>query len=285
MEIGPARRRACLDLLRMSRRLVIPSVLIFLVLTGMVLFMSPHNMRRVQAGFLGVISPFLKTGSSMEKKYRDFREGVKTLEQLESENQSLRVANQVLSAQNQTLAGLKTENDRLRNAMDYKERSVFKLMPARIIARDAATWYNKVVIDRGEADGLQDDQPVLTDLGLVGKTAVVAQHSATVVLISDETCRVAAKVEGTQEQGIVKGERTSSGTNPVIGLNFLSKQAKIQPGANIYSSGVGGVFPAGVLIGQVKDFEVGVLNGHATVVPAVDLTTLEDVFVVVGESK
>jgi len=269
----------------MSRRLIIPSVLVFAVLTGLILFLSPHNMRRVQAGFLGIISPFLKTGSTMEKKYRDFREGLKTLEQLESENQRLMIANKELSATNQTLRGLETENNRLRSSLDYRERAVFKLMPARIVARDASTWYNKVVIDRGSTDGIKEDQPVLTDLGLVGKTTVVAEHSATVVLVSDETCRVAAKVEGTQEQGIIKGERTSSGSTPSIGLNFLSKQAKIAPGANIYTSGVGGVFPSGVLVGQVKEFKMRELDGHATVVPAVDLTTLEDVFVVVGENK
>jgi rod shape-determining protein MreC len=269
----------------MSRRLIIPSVLVFAILTGLILFLSPHNMRRVQAGFLGIISPFLKTGSTMEKKYRDFREGLKSLEQLESENQRLMIANKELSATNQTLRGLEAENNRLRASLDYKERAVFKLMPARIVARDASTWHNKVIIDRGSADGLKEDQPVLTDLGLVGKTEVVEAHSSTVKLVSDETCRVAAKIEGTQEQGIIKGERVSSGSVPSIGLNFLSKQAKIQPGANIYTSGVGGVFPSGVLVGQVKEFTMRELDGHATVVPAVDLTTLEDVFVVVGESK
>ncbi len=269
----------------MSRRLVIPSVIVFVALTALILFLSPHNMRRVQAGFLGMIAPFLKTGSTMEKKYRDFREGLKTLETLESENQRLMIANKELSATNQTLRGLETENNRLRSSLDYRERAVFKLMPARIVARDASTWYNKVVIDRGSKDGIKDDQPVLTDLGLVGKTSVVTDRTATVVLISDETCRVAAKVEGTQEQGIIKGERESSGSTPSIGLNFLSKQAKIAAGANIYTSGVGGVFPSGVLVGQVKEFKMRELDGHATVVPAVDLTTLEDVFVVVGESK
>ena len=157
----------------MSRRIVIPSVIIFVALTALILFLSPHNMRRVQAGFLGMISPFLKTGSSMEKKYRDFREGLKTLEQLESESQRLMVANKELSATNQTLRGLEIENNRLRNSLEYSKRSVFKLLPARIVARDASTWYNKIVIDRGSAEGIKDDQPVLTDVGLVGKTSVV----------------------------------------------------------------------------------------------------------------
>jgi rod shape-determining protein MreC len=271
---------------RMSRRIVIPSVIVFVVATGFILFLSPHNMRQVQAGFLGMISPFLKTGSTVDKKYRGFREGLKTLEQLEEENKNLRVENEKLSATIQTLGDKEAENASLRKALEYKKHAAFTLLPAQIIARDASTWYNKIVIDRGVADGLKEDgdQAVLTEEGLVGKTTVVAEHSAEVVLISDEACRVATKVEGTNEKGIVKGERASSGSSPSIGLNFLSKQANLKSGANIYTSGMGGVFPSGVLVGQVKEFKVRELDGHASVVPAVDLTTLENVFVVV-ESK
>ena len=271
----------------MSRRIVIPSVIAFVVLTGVIISAGPHKMRRVQSGFLGMISPFLKTGSSLEKKYREFREGLKTLDQLEEENTRLKVTSKDLSATNQTLRGLEAENNQLRKALQYRERAIFTLKPARIIARDASTWYNKIVIDRGSKDGLDKDgdQPVLTEAGLVGKTTVVAEHSATVVLIADETCKVAANVEGSREQGIAKGERSSSGAVPGIGLNFISKQANLQRGQNVFTSGVGGVFPSGVLIGQVKEFKARELDGHASILPAVDFTTLEDVFVVVGKNK
>ena len=270
----------------MSRRAaMIAATAVFLVLTFLVVALSPHKMRRVQAGFLGLISPFLKTGSSMEKKYRDYREGLKTLEQLEEENKRLTIVNKELSATNQTLRGLEAENNRLRNALQYRQRATFKLVPARIIARDPATWYNQVTIDRGEAEGLKEDMAVLTEEGLVGKTTVVSDHSSIVVLIADESCKVAANVEGTREQGIVKGERTSSGMLPQIGLSFLSKQAALKSDMKIYSSGVGGVFPHGVLIGAVKEFKMRELDGFATVVPAVDLTTLQDVFVVTSNEK
>lgn len=270
-----------------SRRVFIASAVGFLALAGLVLTLSPHNMRRLQAGFLGMISPFLKTGSTLEKKYRDFREGLKTLEQLEAQNKALTIANKDLSATNQTLRGLEAENNRLRNALGYKERAVFKLVPARIIARDASSWYSSVTIDRGSAEGLKEDMPVLTEEGLVGKTKIVSEHSATVILIADENCRVAANVEGTREvvQGIVKGERTSSSSMPQISLNFLSKTANLQPGQKVYTSGVGGVFPAGALVGAVREFKMRELDGQATIVPAVDLTTLEDVFVVVSNRK
>lgn len=272
-----------------NRRTFLIAAIAFAALATLVITLSPHNMRAVQAGFLGIISPFLKTGSTMEKKYRDFREGLKTLEQLEEENKRLTIANKDLSATNQTLRGLEAENNQLRKALGYAERSVFKLVPARIIARDASSWYNSVVIDRGSAEGVKPDQAVLTEEGLVGKTTIVSEHSAAVVLISDETCRVATRVEKIddkpQEQGIVRGERTSSSSVPQIGLIFLSKQAGLVSGQKVFSSGVGGVFPPGVLIGAIKEFKARELDGYATLVPAVDLTTLEDVFVVVGNRK
>lgn len=267
------------------RRVFIISLLGFIAAAGFLLVMSPHNMRTVQAGFLGMISPFLKTGSSMEKKYKEFREGLKTLEQLEDENKRLTIANKDLSATNQTLRGLEAENNRLRNALGYNERSVFKLVPARIVARDASTWYNSVIIDRGSSEGLKADMPVLTEEGLVGKTSIVSEHSATVVLVADETCKVAVSVENSREQGIVRGERTSTSSIPQISLNFLSKQANLQAGQKVFTSGVGGVFPPGVLIGAVREYKVRELDGYATIVPAVDLTTLEDVFVVVSNRK
>src|ERR1700761_4503229 len=125
----------------MNRRVVIPSVIAFLALATLLLILSPHNLRRVQAGFLGLISPFLKTGSSLEKKYRGFREGLKTIEQLEEDNKRLLVSNKELSATNQTLRGLEAENDRLRKALGYQGRTEFALLPARVIGRDSSTWY------------------------------------------------------------------------------------------------------------------------------------------------
>ena len=260
----------------------IAAVLLFLVALAGLFTLSPRNTQKVQSVFLGVISPFLKTGSSVEKRFNAFREGLKTLDQLERENKRISVQNKELMATNLTLRDLEQENNRLRRALQYRERAVLKLIPARIIARDSSTWWNTVKIDRGSEDGVQGDMPVLTEEGLVGKTTVVAEHAATVILIADENCKVAAKVEGTREQGIVKGERTSSNAMPEISLNFLSKGADLKPGEKVYTSGVGGVYPPGVLVGAIKDFKVRQLDGYATILPAVDMTTLEDVFVVAG---
>ena len=78
------------------------------------------------------------------------------------------------------------------------------------------------------------------------------------------------------------GERIAGGQTPLLDMNFLSKQADLKPGQKVYTSGVGGVFPSGLLVGAVKAFKVRALDGQAQVTPAVDLSHLEDVFVVTG---
>ena len=210
------------------------------------------------------------------------RSGLKSLDQLEHENATLQVENRELRATNQALRDVEHEVNRLRHSLNYRERSVFKLVAAEVIARDSSTWWRTLTINRGKRDAIETDMPVVTDVSLVGKTTTVSETISVVLLISDESCRVAASVEGSREQGIVSGERVTSGLTPVLDLNFLSKQADLKPGQKVYTSGVGGVFPSGLLIGVVKDFRVRALDGQAQLAPAMDLSHLEDLFVVTG---
>lgn len=262
------------------KRLSIVALLVFLVALGGLFLLSPRATQQIQSRFLGVISPFLKTGSVLQRQFLGLREGLKTLDELERDDELLRVQIKDLKATNQMLRDLEAENNRLRKALGYRQRSVFKLVPARIVARDASTWWSTVKIDKGFEDGIEPDMSVLTEDGLVGKTLTVSKNMSTILLIADENCKVAAMIEGSREQGIVKGGRTSSNAMPEITLNFLSKTADLKGGQKVYSSGVGGVFPSGVYIGQIKEFKVRELNGQASLIPAVDLTTIEDVFVV-----
>ena len=261
------------------------AVAIFLVVVLGLFAFTPRHTEMMQARFLDLIAPLLKNGSSLQKQIIGFREGMKTLNQLDAENKQLRVELDELRATDQTLQGLAAENNQLRRALQYRERSAFKLVPARIIARDAATWWSTIKVDKGAADGIRADQPVLTEDGLVGKTTVVARNTSTVLLISDENCGVAANVEGTRERGIVRGARTSTISAPDLTLGLLSKLANLKSSQKVFSSGVGGVFPSGILIGEVKQFEVLPLEGTASIIPSVDLSTVEDVFIVTGGTK
>lgn len=266
------------------KKLHIALVLAVLVAAGYLSTWSPAAMQSIQAGLMNVVSPFLRTGTAVQEKLGSVGEGLKTLDQLDAENRKLREQNKELLTTNNLLREIEAENNRLRLSLEYRERSVFRLLPARIIARDASTWWNTVRINRGFEDGVETDQPVLTEAGLVGKTTTVAKSESTVVLITDETCKVGAKVEGTREQGILSGLRfQENATAGLLQLNFLAKNAALKPGGKVVTAGVSnGVFPAGIVLGKVKEFRTRPLDGQAIVEPVVDLSIAEDVFVVVG---
>ena len=265
----------------MSRTSIV-ALVVFAAALAYLLSLGAGGTRKLQANVYQFLAPFLSSGSGIQKQITSVRSNLKSLDNLQAENNSLRVENRSLKATNQALRDVEHEVNRLRHGLNYRERSVFKLMAAEIVTRDSSTWWHTVTINRGKEDGIETDMAVVTDEGLVGKTTTVSEKISVVLLISDENCKVAASVEGTREQGIVSGERVTGGLNPLLDLNFLSKQADLKPGQKAYTSGVGGVFPSGLLIGAVKNFRVRELDGQAQLTPAVDLSHLEDVFVVTG---
>src|SRR2546430_6043551 len=267
--------------IEMSRTNII-ALLIFGAIVGYFLTFRPDMTQKFKSGIYQLLAPFLTSGSGLQKQITSVRTGLKSLEELERENAALEVENRELRATNKGLRDVEHEVNRLRQALNYRERSVFKLIAAEIVARDSSTWWRTVTINRGKRDGIEIDMPVVTAEGLVGKTTTISEGISIVLLISDENCRIAASVEGSREQGIVSGERVTTGLSPFLDLNFLTKQADLKPGQKVYTSGVGGVFPSGLLIGAVKSFRVRELDGQAQLTPAVDLSHLADVFVVTG---
>src|SRR5438132_1676761 len=199
----------------MSRTSII-ALLIFGAILGYFLSFGAETTRKLQASIYQMLAPFFTTGSGLQKQITSVRTGLKSLEELGKENASLRVDNRQLRATNSALRDVEHEVNRLRHALNYRERSVFKLIPAEIVTRDASTWWHTVTINRGKEDHIETDMPVVTDEGLVGKTTTVSNTISIVLLVTDENCKVAASVEGTREQGIVLGERVSGGLTPPL---------------------------------------------------------------------
>lgn len=177
------------------------------------------------------------------------------------------------------------ENNRLRRALHYQERSPLSLVAARVISRKPSQWYSTLVVDKGSAQGLVPDCPVLTPHGeeaaLVGKVSeVVGPNSAVVLLLTDEMCQVSAKLADSQEQGILSGQRGGLGTAAELRLRYLSKEAEVGLGTKVHSSGSGELFPPGLLLGEVTRVNLGVIDAEAAVKPVVDFDHLVDLFVV-----
>jgi len=243
-------------------------------------FVGTGMLEGMQSIFLGIISPLSRSGHAVKNSIGNLGKDLMTLEQLQSEYNRLLSENKRLRAENTGLRDLQQDNDHLREILGYRERSSFRLIPAAVLGHDAEAWWSTIKINRGSKDGIAPDMPVITDRGLVGKTSVVSGNMSEVLLVTDENCKVAAKVEGTKDQGICGGARAPEGE---LQLAFLNKLADLQPGQKVYTAGVsGGVFPSGIALGTVKSFHSRELDGEAILEPAADLGSLEEVFVVTG---
>ncbi len=260
---------------------------VFIIATGLLFSLNPRTQQKLSAAVLQAVAPVFSTGSSVKTRVQAYTTGVKSLAELEDDNKRLKTENNELRVTNQMLRDLGDENVNLRRALTYKQRSNFKLIPCRVIARESATWWSQVQIDRGEQDGIESDMPVLTESGLVGKTTIVAQRTAYVLLVADENCKVAVSIEGTRDQGILSGTRLSTGAQPELLIRFLPKTVEAKPGQKVYSSGVsGGVFPSGLVLGTVaEEPRVRELDAQVRVSPAVDMSRLENLFVVVPHKE
>lgn len=257
------------------------ALLAFLAVAVGLLLMNKQKSRELQDKVMSVFSPFIHASANVDKQFeRGTTEIVGDPVQVQRDNEKLQIEVQRLRIITKKYDELMEENNKLRKLVDYKQGSPFKLTAARVVKRSAGTWWNTLVIDKGSLDGLGTDSPVITDVGLIGKTGKLSPHMAEVILLTDELCRVSSYVEGTREKGILAGERGGTDLRPDLRLRFLSRNAVINVGASVYSSGDGGVFPPGLLLGKVKRFENREISGEAIVEPVVDFESLEHVFVV-----
>lgn len=256
------------------------ALLLFLAGLVWVLTLSERSVRKIQQAYYATISPFLKTGSTMESKARAFVEEVEHSEDLEKQVKSLKSEFGTLLVVEGRLQELERENNELRNALEFKERSSIKVIAARIIKRQPSTWWETAIINRGEENGIGPQIPVLASGGLAGKIDTVAHDTASVILLTDERCQVSVQVVGTPEVGILSGVRGHYGTAPELRLRHLSREAAIRPGMQVVTTGKGGLFPENVLVGTIESYYPGPVEGEADVKPSVDFDKLGVVFVI-----
>lgn len=255
----------------------------FLATAVAVLLMDKGKSRKIQDMVMSVFSPFIHASASVDRALESGTEINIDPRQLREDNEALQLEVQRLRIISQRYDEMMNENNNLRKLVDYKAASPFKLTSVRAVKRTASTWWNTLIVDKGSLDGLSPDSPVITDVGLIGKVGKVSNHMAEVILLTDERCRVTAYVEGTKEKGILEGERGGTDLRPDLRLKYLTRNATINVGANVYTSGDGGVFPAGLLLGKVKRFENKEISGEAVVEPVVDFLRLDHLFVVAME--
>ena len=175
------------------------------------------------------------------------------------------------------------ENERLRQQLGVAQQYPWKMKLARVVARDPANWWRTVKIDLGSRHGVTNTAPVLTAQGLVGRVSEVGYAHAQVVLVGDPDCRVSVLIgdDKNREQGVIAPSSPNPSDETPVELSYLSRNSKLLAGQLVITSGQGGIFPKGIVVGQIADSRtIGYgLYKEARVSLAVKMNSLEEVWV------
>ena len=264
--------------MKIPSRSAAQSILVVLLVLG-IIFLA-------LSGYLGqtsqvLLTPFIQIQGWVSDRFlavQLFLNAPEDMARLQQKNAELEAENSLLKFQIIELQQQVTEAQVLATLVNYaRTRFESQYIAASVIGFDSNPFLRYVIINRGSDDGLRSGMPVVTNQGLVGNIAAVTAKAARVQLITDSSSAVNVHLQNANEEAIIFGQ-----LNGEITLDRIPQTAKVLPGELIVTSGLGGNYPANLVVGQVisvrkQDFD---LFQTASIQSAVDFRTLEIVLVI-----
>lgn len=202
---------------------------------------------------------------------------------LKEENEKLKSENTSLQKQINDMQGFGSENEKLKKMLELKEKSSeLTMTAASVIAKDPSDWYSSFTVNKGSDDGLEKNQPVVDENRyVVGQISEVGGNWAKVITILDPMSSLGGYIRRSKEIGIVEGdsELAYKGT---CRLSYIARDTDIRSGDFVETSGLGGIFPKGLIIGKITDIydQNATMSKVATIEPMANISKTSEVFVI-----
>lgn len=195
------------------------------------------------------------------------------------ENEKLKQEIDKLVRQNNDLLEELRQRDRIGGLMEYQEERQLKSVVAKVIGRDATQWARVVFINRGTQDGIKENLPVVTNAGVVGHVIQAGLNTSKVMLIVDGRSSVDTLFSHDRVAGVVVGTGME-----FCEMKYVPITAEVNVGDQILSSGLGGVYPKGLVMGTVISITKATqgLFQEITISPSADFGRLEEVLVLLS---
>ncbi len=227
---------------------------------------------------LKATSPVQDALRDASRPLADFLTNLTDVNELTDENQRLREEIDRLSGEVSRLRGSEIRLQELQQLLQVKEAHPEETyLVANVFAQDPSNLKEVVAIDRGKADGVREGMVVVTEgRSLVGRVTKALDDYAWVTLITDSNSAVSAMIQESRAQGVVTGSHSRR-----LSMEFVRQDAPVNEGDVVITSGLGGTFPQGIVIGQVTNVEQQAqeLFQSVQVEPLAGLSQLETVLV------
>jgi rod shape-determining protein MreC len=259
------------------------------VLVLLIIFTAGNgNITAVESGLGSAVTPVQGAFDTFNTSVGDFFSNIFNPTKAEAENEELKKQVAQLQSDSETLREIQKENERLRGLLGFAEQNPsLKMVPARVVSKNTGVWFNVFDIDAGRAQGIAVDMAVVNADGLVGRVIDTGLNWSKVLAVIDARSSVASLLERSRDNGMVHGMLETGVNTGLCQMNYLDTDADVLPGDRVLTSGLGGVFPKGLAVGEIVEIGKGSEGSQRKIMvkPAVDFTHLEEVMVIVQESS
>lgn len=193
-------------------------------------------------------------------------EGFQSYSRIYDQNQELRRELQQMKAWREAALQLEQKNAKLLDLNQVRLDPKLTHVTGVVMADSGSPFRQSVLLNVGDRDGIRDGWATMDGLGVVGRISGVGRTVSRVVLLTDASSRVPVTVQPSGQRAILAGDNS-----PLPPLDFLEKSDLVRPGDRVVTSGDGGVFPAGLLVGQVVQGS----DRRLRVAPSADYLRLE----------
>lgn len=266
---------------------IVSGVTVVMLIIAGVTFRQNSVVNRITNVVTVPFAPVQKVFSLAGVKVQDGINFFRDIGAVRLENEELKAKIDELEKENLALKEFRKENSELREALNIKDQFAdYEPLGANIIAKDTGNWFNIFTIDRGAKDGIKKDSPVVTSKGLVGRVIQVDALSSRVEAIIDKNSAASARISQKGDYVRVKGDLELKDTGLCL-MDRISPEIDVAVGDDIVTSGIGGIYPRGILIGKVKEIRKSSdeLNKYAILQPAVDFKRLDEVIVLKSKNE
>lgn len=230
---------------------------------------------------LDIIGPVQNALAGSVRYVREVYNKYVSLIHAAEENEQLRISLSRSIEENNRYREAALANERLRQLLELKDTLPHKMIAAEVIGKDPSPWFKIIIIDKGKRQGIHAAMPVVVSEGIVGQVIESTGEYSKVQLLTDQNSAVDSIVQRTRARGIVKG-----GTGEKCLFDYALRKDDIKVGDIVVSSGVDGVFPKGLRVGQVAEIvkrNVGIFQ-DVIITSSLDFEKIEEVFIIVNSS-
>lgn len=253
---------------------------IFLTTALLTISSRINNVERlafIDWALLEITYPFQKAVTYSTDALGNLIDSYVLLVNLKRENVALRKKVTELREENSLLRERAIASERLQDLLRFSKKIPGPILPAQIIGIDPSSWFKTILIDKGTKHGVERGMAVVSPEGIVGHVLQTSPHSAKVLLITDFNSSVDAIVQRSRAKGLVEG----NGENRCR-LKYAPRAEDIQRGDRVVTSGLGGRYPKGLMVGKINKIEkksYGLFQ-QAEIILSANFSKLEEVFVI-----